>query len=65
LLYAYLGRKEDALREGRRAAELLPISKDGYDGTFISALLALIYARTGEPTNRSSSSSVSWLRRVL
>jgi TolB-like protein/Flp pilus assembly protein TadD len=48
LLYAYLGRKDDALREGRRAAEMLPIAKDGYDGTFISAVLALIYARTGE-----------------
>ena len=48
LLYAYLGRKEDALREGRHAAELMPISKDAYDGTFIAGLLALIYARTGE-----------------
>src|SRR6266568_697322 len=28
LLYAYLGRKEDALREGQRAMELKPISHD-------------------------------------
>lgn len=48
LLFAYLGRKEDALREARQAAELLPITKDGYDGAFISALVALIHARVGE-----------------
>lgn len=48
LLYAYMGRKEDALREGHRAVDLLPIAKDGYDGTFVSAVLALICARTGE-----------------
>ena len=60
LLYAYLGRKEDALREGRRAAEMLPITKDGYDGTFISAVLALIYARTGE-----TDQSIELLERLL
>jgi TolB-like protein len=60
LLYAYLDRKEDALREGRRAAEMLPITKDGYDGTFISAVLALIYARTGEPGQ-----SIELLQRLL
>jgi tetratricopeptide (TPR) repeat protein len=48
LLYAYLGRKDDALREAQRAAELLPISKDGYDGAFVSALVTLVYARAGE-----------------
>ena len=49
LLYAYLGRKEDALRQGRRAVELLPESKDAYYGPGVAGLLALIYARTGEP----------------
>ncbi len=48
LLYAYLGRKDDALREGNTAAELLPIAKDGYDGTFVAAVVALIHARSGE-----------------
>jgi TolB-like protein/Flp pilus assembly protein TadD len=48
LLYAYLGRTEDALREARRAEELLPISKDAYDGTYVAALAALVYARAGE-----------------
>ena len=60
LLYAYMGRKEDALRQGRHAAELMPISKDGYDGTFIAALLALIYARTGE-----ADQSLELLQRLL
>ena len=29
---AALGRKEEALREGRRAVELLPVKKDAVDG---------------------------------
>src|ERR1051326_4143613 len=47
-LYAFLGRKEDAIREGKRAVELKPESKDAVDGTLMSAYLALIYARVGE-----------------
>ncbi|HEY4285021.1 MAG TPA: tetratricopeptide repeat protein [Chthoniobacterales bacterium] len=47
LLYAYLGRKEDALRASRRAIDLLPekdpIERPGYLGN-----LALVYALTGE-----------------
>ncbi|MEO7725510.1 MAG: hypothetical protein ABIU29_12635, partial [Chthoniobacterales bacterium] len=49
LLYAYLGRKEDALREGRRAIELRPESQDAYLSPTLSGMLAMIYARTGEP----------------
>jgi len=45
---AGLGRKEEALREGRRACELLPISKDAIDGGDIAINLAHIYAWTGE-----------------
>ena len=48
LLYAFLGRKEDALRQGRRAVEILPESKDAFYGSCLSGLLALICARTGE-----------------
>ena len=48
LCYAFMGRKEDALREGRRAVELKPESKDAYDGAIMSSFLALIYARVGE-----------------
>ncbi|HEU5245814.1 MAG TPA: FlgO family outer membrane protein [Candidatus Udaeobacter sp.] len=43
-----LGRKDDAIREGRRAVELVPISKDAIDGTDLIINLAIIYARTGE-----------------
>jgi TolB-like protein/Tfp pilus assembly protein PilF len=48
LLYAYQGRKEDAIREGRRACELKPESKDAITGAWMGGFLALIYARTGE-----------------
>jgi serine/threonine protein kinase/Tfp pilus assembly protein PilF len=45
---AGLGRKNDAIREGRRACELLPISKDAIDGVALAVNLAQIYAWTGE-----------------
>jgi TolB-like protein/class 3 adenylate cyclase/Tfp pilus assembly protein PilF len=45
---AGLGRKDDAIREGRRAVELVPISKDALDGTDLILNLAVIYAWTGE-----------------
>lgn len=45
---AALGRKEDALREGRRAAELIPLAKDSTDGPTFAFNLAWIYAWTGE-----------------
>ena len=48
LIDAMLGRKEEALREGRRAIELLPIAKDAYDGPIIATNLAVIYAQVGE-----------------
>src|SRR6266496_3350884 len=47
-LYAFKGRKEDAMREGRRAVELKPESKDAVDGVIVNCYLALIYARVGE-----------------
>jgi TolB-like protein/Flp pilus assembly protein TadD len=47
-IHAALGRKEDALREGRRAVGLLPISKDTYDGPILATNLAAIYAQVGE-----------------
>ena len=47
--YAFAGRKDDAIREGRRAVELKPESKDAFDGAIMNCYLALIYARVGEP----------------
>src|SRR5262249_50306182 len=46
-LYALMGRTDDAIREGIRAVELKPESKDAVDGPLMSAYLALIYARVG------------------
>jgi Flp pilus assembly protein TadD len=48
MIDAGLGRKEDALREGRRAVGFLPISKDAYDGPILATNLAAIYAQVGE-----------------
>src|SRR6266481_794652 len=48
MIDAGLGRKEEALHEGRRACELLPISKDAIAGVDFAANLAQIYAWTGE-----------------
>ena len=48
MIDAGLGRKEDAIREGRRAVELLPVTKDVMTGPELLRNLALIYAWTGE-----------------
>jgi TolB-like protein/Flp pilus assembly protein TadD len=48
LIDAALGRKEEALREGRRAVELLPTEKDPIGGPRIIACLAIIAAWVGD-----------------
>ena len=48
LIDAALGRKEEALREGRRAVELAPIAKDSLDGADVLYFYAVICAWTGE-----------------
>jgi serine/threonine protein kinase/tetratricopeptide (TPR) repeat protein len=48
LIDAYLGRKEDALREGRRAVELVPMEKDPLEGVHAVANLAMIAAWVGD-----------------
>ena len=45
---AALGNKEDAIREGQRAVELMPVSKNAIEGPLLIKYLALIYAWTGE-----------------
>ena len=45
---AALGNRDDAVREGRRAVELLPVSKDVIRGPLLIEYLALIYAWTGD-----------------
>ena len=48
LIDAALGRKEEALREGRRAVELLPVEKDAINGPRMIDNLAVIAAWAGE-----------------
>jgi tetratricopeptide (TPR) repeat protein len=48
MLDAALGNKAGAIREGRRAVELLPPSKDAVVGALLLQNLAIIYAWTGE-----------------
>jgi serine/threonine-protein kinase len=45
---AMLGRKEEAIREGRRAVELLPVERDALNSVRMREFLAIIYAWTGE-----------------
>ena len=48
LIDAEIGRKEEALREGRRALELLPVQKDAISGKHIIVCLAKIAAWVGD-----------------
>src|SRR5438552_2320663 len=48
MIDAGLGRKEEALEEGRHACELMPPSKDAIDGVVLAVNLAQIYVWTGE-----------------
>jgi serine/threonine-protein kinase len=46
---AYLGRKADAIREGRRAIELVPVTRNAYQSPYLQHQLARIYILVGEP----------------
>jgi non-specific serine/threonine protein kinase len=48
LVYAGLGRKDDAIREARHAVDLVPISKDALDGVDAVMALVAVYTRVGE-----------------
>ena len=60
LLYAYMGRKADAIREGERAVELKPVSRDAFDGPEQLGNLALIYARVGD-----NDKAISMIEKLL
>jgi len=49
IAYAHLGRKADALREGARAVEILPVSRDANDGPDLQVDLAYVETIVGEP----------------
>jgi serine/threonine-protein kinase len=46
--YALLGRTDEAIREGRKAVEQLPVEKDAFTGVQMVEELAEIYALVGE-----------------
>jgi serine/threonine protein kinase len=46
---ALLGKKEDAILNGRRAVELLPVTRDAVDGPGVLENLAVVYAWTNQP----------------
>ncbi len=48
MIDAGLGRKAEAMSEGRRARELLPITKESINGCLVMHYLAVIYAWIGE-----------------
>lgn len=48
MIDAMLGRNEDAVREGRRAVDLLPVERDSINGSHLVMNLAIIYAATGQ-----------------
>jgi tetratricopeptide (TPR) repeat protein len=45
----YLGRSEEAIREGERAVELRPVAKDADYGTYYLHLLVRTYILAGQP----------------
>jgi serine/threonine protein kinase/tetratricopeptide (TPR) repeat protein len=49
LALAYLGRKEEAIREGQRGVALVPVAKDASFGAYYQHQLARIYVLVGEP----------------
>jgi TolB-like protein/Tfp pilus assembly protein PilF len=59
-LYALMGRKDDALREGQRGAELTSVSKDIINAGTVQGFLALIYARNGDADH-----AIQLLERLL
>src|SRR6266576_1383058 len=59
-LYALMGFKDDALREGQRGEELTSISKDIINGGTVQGFLALIYARNGDADH-----AIELLERLL
>jgi serine/threonine protein kinase/tetratricopeptide (TPR) repeat protein len=60
LLYAYLGRKEEAIREARQAVEMVPESQNAFHGSNTAASLALAYSLVGE-----SDQAITLIERLL
>ncbi len=48
IAFACLGRKDEAVREARLAADITPVSSDAIEGPFYLQQLALVYTMVGE-----------------
>ncbi len=48
IVYAALGRKEEAIREGKQGVALLPVSQNAFYGLYAEEEIAAIYAILGE-----------------
>lgn len=48
MVYARLGRREEAVREAETAVQILPISRDAYGGAGRSVSLAKVYVMVGK-----------------
>ena len=57
---AYAGNRAEAIRDGERAVQLLPLSKDGVSGPYNLHLLAKVYTVVGDPDK-----AVEALRQLL
>jgi len=72
LAFAGLGRREEAINEGKRAVELIPVSKDAVDGALLLVNFARICALLGDADkavdllntvfSRPGPLSAAWLR---
>jgi len=60
LALAYLGRKSEAIAEGERAVELLPVTRDAFDGANMQKTLVEIYLLLGE-----NEKALAWLEPLL
>ncbi len=60
LAYAGLRRADDAARSARKAAEMLPVSKDALDGPEWLANVAHVYAMVG-----NTDAALEWLDRAM
>jgi len=49
LALAYLGRKEEAIREGQRGTAIAPVTRDAINGPYVQHQLVRIYMLVGEP----------------
>jgi serine/threonine-protein kinase len=60
LALAYLGRRAEAVREGKRGVALVPATKNAYAGAYFQHQLARIYLLVGEPEK-----ALDWLEPLL